>query len=150
MNDQERTMNDQATVTRRETIIGATRLAAASALGAEAALAPSPASAQTSPSAQTQSPQDLARRQIERRAAEAVIWGMPAVNYDLMLQEMLGKTAGKDLTSDKATWPAVFGLEQSHKDADRLIDEAFTALAPFGSHAEGLKAVARYLVERQS
>ena len=24
----------------------------------------------------------------------------------------LGKTAGKDLTSDKATWPAVFGLEQ--------------------------------------
>jgi len=95
MNDQERTMNDQATVTRRETIIGATRLAAASALVAEAALAPSPASAQTSPSAQTQSPQDLARRQIERRAAEAVIWGMPAVNYDLMLQEMLGKTAGK-------------------------------------------------------
>jgi geranylgeranyl diphosphate synthase type II len=64
--------------------------------------------------------------------------------------EQLGKTAGKDLASDKATWPAVFGLEQSRKDADRLIDEAFTALAPFGSHADGLKAVARYLVERQS
>jgi geranylgeranyl diphosphate synthase type II len=64
--------------------------------------------------------------------------------------EQLGKTAGKDLTSDKATWPAVFGLEQSRKDADRLIDEAFTALGPFGGHAEGLKAVARYLVERKS
>jgi geranylgeranyl diphosphate synthase type II len=64
--------------------------------------------------------------------------------------EQLGKTAGKDLTSDKATWPAVFGLEQSRKDADRLIDEAFTALDPFGGHAEGLKAVARYLVERKS
>jgi hypothetical protein len=38
---------------------------------------------------------DLARRTIERRAVEAVIWGMPAVNYDLMLQEMLTKTAGK-------------------------------------------------------
>lgn len=38
---------------------------------------------------------DLTRRTIERRAAEAVIWGMPAVNYDLMLQEMLTKTAGK-------------------------------------------------------
>jgi hypothetical protein len=37
---------------------------------------------------------DLARRTIERRAVEAVIWGMPAVNYDLMLQEMLTKTAG--------------------------------------------------------
>ncbi|HEY2676949.1 MAG TPA: DUF1254 domain-containing protein [Steroidobacteraceae bacterium] len=34
-------------------------------------------------------------RMIERRAVEAVIWSMPAVNYDLMLQEMLAKTAGK-------------------------------------------------------
>jgi geranylgeranyl diphosphate synthase type II len=64
--------------------------------------------------------------------------------------EQLGKTAGKDLTSDKATWPAVFGLEKSRKDADRLIDEAFKALDPFGANAEGLKAVARYLVERKS
>ena len=38
---------------------------------------------------------DLDRRVIERRAFEAVIWGMPAVNYDLMLQEMLDKTDGK-------------------------------------------------------
>ena len=38
---------------------------------------------------------DLGNRQIERRAVEAVIWGMPVVNYDLMLQEMLTKTAGK-------------------------------------------------------
>jgi hypothetical protein len=29
------------------------------------------------------------------RAVEAVIWGMPIVNYDLMLQEMLTKTPGK-------------------------------------------------------
>jgi hypothetical protein len=41
------------------------------------------------------SPETLARRVVERRAFEAVIWGMPVVNYDLMLQEMLGKTAGK-------------------------------------------------------
>jgi hypothetical protein len=38
---------------------------------------------------------DLARRLIERRAVEAVIWGMSAVNTDLMLQEMLTKTSGK-------------------------------------------------------
>jgi geranylgeranyl diphosphate synthase type II len=62
----------------------------------------------------------------------------------------LGKTAGKDLASDKATWPAVFGLAQSEKDADRLIEEAFAALKSFGPNAEGLKAVARYLVERKS
>jgi hypothetical protein len=45
--------------------------------------------------AQDYSADDLARRTIERRAVEAVNWGMPAVNYDLMLQEMLNKTAGK-------------------------------------------------------
>jgi hypothetical protein len=45
--------------------------------------------------AQTYSPEELARRNAERRAVEAVIWGMPAVNYDLMLQEMLRKTAAK-------------------------------------------------------
>ena len=44
---------------------------------------------------QSQSTDELGRRAIERRAVEAVIWGMPAVNYDLMLQEMLGKTNGK-------------------------------------------------------
>jgi hypothetical protein len=45
--------------------------------------------------AQSLSPEDLNRRSIERRAVEAVIWGMPAVNTDLMLQEMLTKTSSK-------------------------------------------------------
>jgi geranylgeranyl diphosphate synthase type II len=60
----------------------------------------------------------------------------------------LGKTAGKDLTSDKATWPAVFGIEASREHANRLIAEAFAVLKPYGSAADGLKAVAQYLVER--
>jgi geranylgeranyl diphosphate synthase, type II len=64
--------------------------------------------------------------------------------------EQLGKTAGKDQATEKATWPAVYGIEQSKRDAATLIDEAFAALAPFGSHAEGLKSVARYLVERKN
>jgi len=38
---------------------------------------------------------DLARRTIERRAVEAVIWGMPAVNLDLMLQAMVGSAKGQ-------------------------------------------------------
>jgi geranylgeranyl diphosphate synthase, type II len=62
----------------------------------------------------------------------------------------LGKTAGKDLATEKVTWPAVFGIEQSQRDAAQLIEEAFAALEPYGSRAEGLKAVARYLVERKS
>lgn len=40
-------------------------------------------------------PEELASRTIQRRAVEAVIWGIPAVNYDLMLQEMLTKTNGR-------------------------------------------------------
>jgi len=60
----------------------------------------------------------------------------------------LGKTAGKDLASDKATWPAVFGIEASREHAGKLINEAFAELASYASAAEGLKSVARYLVER--
>jgi geranylgeranyl diphosphate synthase type II len=60
----------------------------------------------------------------------------------------LGKTAGKDAASSKATWPAVRGIAASIADAQRLIEEAFAELAIFGNRAEPLKAVARYLVER--
>jgi geranylgeranyl diphosphate synthase type II len=62
----------------------------------------------------------------------------------------LGKTAGKDQATEKATWPAVYGVEQSRRDAAELIDEAFAALEPYGSRADGLKSVARYLVDRKN
>jgi geranylgeranyl diphosphate synthase, type II len=62
----------------------------------------------------------------------------------------LGKTAGKDVKSEKATWPAVYGVDQSVKDAKRLIDDAFAQLDHYGERADRLKAVARYLVERQN
>lgn len=62
----------------------------------------------------------------------------------------LGKTAGKDLATEKATWPAVFGLDHSRRDAARLIEEAFVALAPYGSRADGLKSMARYIVDRKN
>jgi hypothetical protein len=54
-----------------------------------------PATGREAPAAPARSADDLSRRTIERRAVEAVIWGMPAVNYDLMLQEMLAKTPAK-------------------------------------------------------
>ncbi len=62
--------------------------------------------------------------------------------------EQLGKTAGKDTATDKATWPAVFGIERSRRDADSLIADAFAALEPFGEAADPLKTLARYLVDR--
>src|SRR5215203_3594025 len=45
--------------------------------------------------AQGYSPEDLAKRTIKRRAIEAVIWGMPAVNLDLMLQATIASAKGK-------------------------------------------------------
>jgi geranylgeranyl diphosphate synthase type II len=60
----------------------------------------------------------------------------------------LGKTAGKDTASIKATWPAVFGLDQSRHDAAQLIADAFAALEPFGQAATPLKSLAQYLVDR--
>jgi hypothetical protein len=43
---------------------------------------------------QTATPDDIASRAIERRAIEAVVWGMPAVNFDLMFEAMLHSTHG--------------------------------------------------------
>jgi geranylgeranyl diphosphate synthase type II len=60
----------------------------------------------------------------------------------------LGKTAGKDTEQVKATWPAVFGIDQSIHDAKQLIDDAFAALAPFGKAAAPLKSLALYLTTR--
>jgi geranylgeranyl diphosphate synthase type II len=61
----------------------------------------------------------------------------------------LGKTAGKDTASIKATWPAIYGIERSLHDARELIADAFAALTPFGPAANPLKALANYLVERK-
>jgi len=60
----------------------------------------------------------------------------------------LGKTDGKDTATEKATWPAVYGLERSRADATSLIADAFSALAPFGKSATPLKSLAQYLVDR--
>jgi geranylgeranyl diphosphate synthase type II len=62
----------------------------------------------------------------------------------------LGKTAGKDIASDKATWPAVVGVERSLEDANRLIHEAFAHLEPYGERSDDLKAVAQYLIDRKN
>jgi geranylgeranyl diphosphate synthase, type II len=63
--------------------------------------------------------------------------------------EQLGKTAGKDTASEKATYPALFGLDASVAKADALVKEAFAELESFGERAETLKDLARYLVDRK-
>ena len=63
--------------------------------------------------------------------------------------EQLGKTAGKDTAAQKATYPALFGVEESERKADSLVNAAFSELDSFGERAEPLKELARYLVERK-
>jgi geranylgeranyl diphosphate synthase type II len=63
--------------------------------------------------------------------------------------EQLGKTAGKDTATEKATYPSLFGIDDSLKKADALIGEGNAALDSFGSSAATLKALAAYLVERK-
>ncbi len=63
--------------------------------------------------------------------------------------EQLGKTAGKDTASEKATYPALFGLEASARKADALVNDAFSELGSFGDRADTLKELARFLVERK-
>jgi geranylgeranyl diphosphate synthase type II len=63
--------------------------------------------------------------------------------------EQLGKTAGKDTAAEKATYPALFGVAESLKKADELVQTADTALTTFGIRANTLKSLARFLVERK-
>ena len=64
--------------------------------------------------------------------------------------EVLGKTAGKDLSADKTTYPKLLGLEESRQRADALVTEAKDALAPFVANdgAAPLLALADYITSR--
>jgi geranylgeranyl diphosphate synthase, type II len=63
--------------------------------------------------------------------------------------EQLGKTAGKDMAAEKATYPSLFGVDESLKRADALVNGACASLDSFGERADTLKSLARFLVERK-
>jgi len=62
----------------------------------------------------------------------------------------LGKTAGKDTAADKATYPSIYGLEESLRKADALVGSGCDALDSFGDRATTLKELAQFLVARKS
>ncbi len=63
--------------------------------------------------------------------------------------EKLGKSAGKDVAAQKATYPALIGLQKSRVEAKRLTKQAHDALKVFGGKADTLHALANYLLERE-
>src|SRR5947199_8390765 len=63
--------------------------------------------------------------------------------------EKLGKSAGKDVAEQKATYPAIIGLDKSRVEAKRLTKQAHAALSTFGAKGDALHALANYLLERE-
>jgi len=64
--------------------------------------------------------------------------------------EELGKTAGSDERKQKATYPALHGLEASRRQAKMLIERTKQRLEGFGARAVPLQALADYVVERKN
>jgi geranylgeranyl diphosphate synthase type II len=64
--------------------------------------------------------------------------------------ESLGKTAGKDAAQHKITFPAVYGLEASHRMAEEECARAHLVLAPFDGRAARLHELADHIVRRKS
>ena len=62
--------------------------------------------------------------------------------------EQLGKTAGKDVAVQKATYPAIVGLEKSRQIAAQLTAKAFAALNIFKGNAVALETLAEFLLKR--
>ena len=62
----------------------------------------------------------------------------------------VGKAVRKDKEAGKATFVSLLGLTDAKAWAQSLVNEACDALAPFGRRAEGLKAVAQFVVSRNN
>jgi geranylgeranyl diphosphate synthase type II len=88
-----------------------------------------------------------------RRFGETIGWAFQVTDDILDVEESsaaLGKTAGKDMAQEKATYPAVYGLERSHEIANELAGKAIAEMEPYGAKAERLRAIAEFLVLRRT
>ncbi len=63
-------------------------------------------------------------------------------------RQAMGKAVGKDGRQQKATYPALHGIEESRRIAAQLVAEACEALAPYGNRARRLEDIAHFLIER--
>lgn len=62
--------------------------------------------------------------------------------------DTLGKPQGSDAEQNKATWPALFGLQEAKNRSQQLYNQALAALEPFGQSADPLRWIAAYIIER--
>ena len=88
-----------------------------------------------------------------RRFGETIGWAFQVTDDILDVEESsaaLGKTAGKDIAQQKATYPAVYGLERSHQIAKELADKGIAELDGYGERANRLRTIAEFLVLRRA
>lgn len=62
--------------------------------------------------------------------------------------ERLGKATGTDQMRGKNTYPALLGLAEAQRFAGHLVNNALKALDSFDKKADSLRAIARYVIER--
>ncbi len=64
--------------------------------------------------------------------------------------QVIGKRTGADRKKMKATWPALFGMDESRARCAELLDEGLCSLSAFGQSAEPLRWLARFIVDRSA
>jgi geranylgeranyl diphosphate synthase type II len=87
------------------------------------------------------------------RFGETIGWAFQVTDDILDVEESsaaLGKTAGKDIAQQKATYPAIYGLERSHQIAKELADKGIAELDAYGERASRLRTIAEFLVLRRA
>ncbi len=100
----------------------------------------------------------ILRNDIERDSCEALSRFARAVGVAFQIQddildiegdtEVIGKPAGSDEALQKATYPGLLGVEASRRRCDELLESGLVELDHFGSDAEPLRWLARYIVSR--
>ena len=88
-----------------------------------------------------------------KRFGETIGWAFQVVDDILDVEESsaaLGKTAGKDAAQQKATYPALYGLEKSRQFAAELESRAMAELATYDNRAARLQELAELIVHRRA
>lgn len=63
-------------------------------------------------------------------------------------ETLAGKALGKDAEAGKATFVSLMGLERAKQQAEILVEQAISHLSSYGHEADLLRAIARYILER--
>lgn len=65
-------------------------------------------------------------------------------------KEEMGKPIGSDSMRGKNTYPSVFGLKESKKIAENLINDSLKTIKNFDKKAEPLREIAKYILSRRN